>query len=685
MFGFGRDLRSESSKERTSAERMDAMEQRAFSALSAGGSDGASSVRSSDAFSDLASEDGFPSTSSDAGRRRLFLQNKGRGSRFAARVREESLRQEASGRVSPLTATAPTMRGTSSTTRNPVSSSSFDIAENARLALEAKDAQLNKMAARLAELERQRDAEMKDRVRTEVDAFSGAANDLEAEMANAMKNLRSQGSGSGNGSVEKFALSGFASRDDDGKDGNRSARMGEEPISEALHSRAKTPDREPTTTAAPRDERAEDARSVGFDVRTPEPGTRVEGGVLTSSGRIVASALKTTSSVGTHRGKESISPASMTQKNVVFNREEAYSDAGVMLDPQEIDALRAELREVRQALKSAFGVSEKLVAQCEKKNRELKEKNLAIKLAREEVERAREEVRIAKETTKSSSWIDDILNEVEGDARLRVALETLNKCKDLNAKLLQVMKTSIGVNAETSPGVVFNILPTVTSLATRGDVADAMVQAGALIAIANSLDLFAKDVAVCRRAMQAVGSICRAGGSDASTQDDEIVELRVNLTNAAIEQAASSVLKAVETHLKDAPLCELGCDVVRAFVEYGDLEFIKTLVEDMRVIQMMCEVSQSHPNDERAQRASSLVIAALATTNEQTKEIVERSGGFALVRRCAAELGIDDALRVYPAMRRWLSGKKTKEELERDEASTRERFDDVDDDFVDNL
>lgn len=193
MFGFGRDLRSESSKERTSAERMDAMEQRAFSALSAGGSDGASSVRSSDAFSDLASEDGFPSTSSDAGRRRLFLQNKGRGSRFAARVREESLRQEASGRVSPLTATAPTMRGTSSTTRNPVSSSSFDIAENARLALEAKDAQLNKMAARLAELERQRDAEMKDRVRTEVDAFSGAANDLEAEMANAMKNLRSQG------------------------------------------------------------------------------------------------------------------------------------------------------------------------------------------------------------------------------------------------------------------------------------------------------------------------------------------------------------------------------------------------------------------------------------------------------------------------------------------------------------
>ncbi|OUS44904.1 hypothetical protein BE221DRAFT_77907 [Ostreococcus tauri] len=431
------------------------------------------------------------------------------------------------------------------------------------------------MAARLAELERQRDAEMKDRVRTEVDAFSGAANDLEAEMANAMKNLRSQGSGSGNGS---------------------------------------------------------DARSVGFDVRTPEPGTRVEGGVLTSSGRIVASALKTTSS-------------------------EAYSDAGVMLDPQEIDALRAELREVRQALKSAFGVSEKLVAQCEKKNRELKEKNLAIKLARE-----------------------------EGDARLRVALETLNKCKDLNAKLLQVMKTSIGVNAETSPGVVFNILPAVTSLATRGDVADAMVQAGALIAIANSLDLFAKDVAVCRRAMQAVGSICRAGGSDASTQDDEIVELRVNLTNAAIEQAASSVLKAVETHLKDAPLCELACDVVRAFVEYGDLEFIKTLVDDMRVVQRMCEVSQSHPNDERAQRASSLAIAALATTNEQTKEIVERSGGFALVRRCAAELGIDDALRVYPAMRRWLSGKKTKEELERDEASTRERFDDdVDDDFVDNL
>ena len=75
----------------------------------------------------------------------------------------------------------------------------FDVVENARLALEAKDAQLQKMAARLAELERAKDEEQIGRARGEMREFQAQATDLEGEMKEAMRRLRGGGDA---GSVE---------------------------------------------------------------------------------------------------------------------------------------------------------------------------------------------------------------------------------------------------------------------------------------------------------------------------------------------------------------------------------------------------------------------------------------------------------------------------------------------------
>ena len=524
-------------------------------------------------------------------------------------------------------------------------SGSFDIAENARLALEAKDAQLQKMAARLAALEREREENVARMVRDEVDAFGSAANDLESEMRNALKNLRV---GRGGAAPAEMMRSDAEARDDEG---SVSARGAAAPA---------TPN--PLTPTLERI-----AGGDGESAHTPEPvkaGVRVDGGILTPSGRVVPGALKTKSSSGATPA--TTTTAGNTPRTVAFNRDEieTYSDAGLALEPHEVDAMRAELREVRAALKSAFGVSEKLVAQCEKKNRELKEKTLAIKLAREEIESERAELKRLQDELARRRDADD--GKAVGDVpeRLKKALETLAGAKKLNAELLLVMKTAIGVNVETSPGVVFAILPALSSLAVRGDIADAMAQGGALNALAGVLDLFAADATVCKRAIDAIIAMCRAGGSDAATHDDEIVALRVRLTNAAIESCAESVIRASRDHVADSGLCEIACETVRAFVEFGNLERVRTLVDELDVVDAVCSISKAHPRDEGAQRASSMALAALATTDEKTKRVVERYGGFALLTRCATELGIDDATRAYPQLKRWLFGKQTREDAE---------------------
>ena len=53
-----------------------------------------------------------------------------------------------------------------------------------------------------------------------------------------------------------------------------------------------------------------------------------------------------------------------------------------------------------------------------------------------------------------------------------------------------------------------------------------------------------------------------------------------------------------------------------------------------------------------------------------------------MIARCADELGVDDAAREFPQVKRWISGVKTREDRERKERSTT-TADDDDEDGVD--
>ena len=212
--------------------------------------------------------------------------------------------------------------GGTGTGRVSASTSTFDVAENARLALEAKDAQLRRMAARVAALEAERDAEAVSAVEADARAFEGAANSLEDDMRAALEEIRAGGSDIGSdrasgpktpareepreSAAEAYAPVAFASRD-----GEEDEAMIEE-----------------------RDDADEDDDGSSGRRERPEPikpSVPVEGGYLTPSGKLVGSALKrktdgkpSSSTAGTPAPRDA---GAATHKTVVFNDRDEYSDA----------------------------------------------------------------------------------------------------------------------------------------------------------------------------------------------------------------------------------------------------------------------------------------------------------------------------------------------------------------------
>jgi len=567
------------------------------------------------------------------------------------------------------------------------STTTFDVAENARLALEAKDAQLQKMAARLAALEAERDAEAKAAVAADARAFEGAANSLEDEMRAAFEQIRGGGSDRGSdggsgprtptrerrrrGDAEAFTPVSFASRDGD---------EDEEAIEEDHRDDDDDDDEEEGSRATPRAGRPEPIK----------PSVPVEGGYLTPSGKFVGSALKRKTS----DGKPPLTPGTpaprdtvaATPKTVVFNDHDEYSDApSAPVDASVVEELQTELREVRAALKSAFGVSEKLVAQCEKKNRELQEKNLAVKLAREEVDKSRAELRdvvaaaaAERKSAAASASVRGRATDEELRERLSDAMNALKVSQALNEQLMRVMTSSVGVNVEASPEVVFAVLPVLAGLAVRGDFAEALAAGGAFDALDGALDIFAADASVCRRALECILCMSHAGETSAHATDDDVMRLRSKLANEAIDACGRSIVRCAEDHVKDARVSETACSIALSFAECAEFEKISFFVRECRAVDVVCKITATHAANERVQRAGTCALAALATCDERTKRAVERRGGIDLIARCANELGVDDAVRMYPQVKRWISGVKSREDRERKGSRTRD--DDEDDD-----
>ena len=89
------------------------------------------------------------------------------------------------------------------------STSTFDVAENARLALEAKDAQLRRMAARVAALEAERDAEAVSAVEADARAFVECVCVANAAMALVARDVAKRRGMDGTRAFAKTLVVGF--------------------------------------------------------------------------------------------------------------------------------------------------------------------------------------------------------------------------------------------------------------------------------------------------------------------------------------------------------------------------------------------------------------------------------------------------------------------------------------------
>lgn len=584
-------------------------------------------------------------------------------------------------------------RGTASV--KPNTSGSFDIAENARLALEAKDVQLAKMAARLEAVMREKQELEASRSRGEMSAFASQADDLDAEMKAALRGLRGNDRASNgydmNGLHNSTAtVNPFARRGDEGGGGLDDDSDDEAPGPSRRN--AQMPNG--ATRAQYDDDDGED--NDGHHTPQPpsiKPGVRVEGGYLTPSGRVVGSALKTESSA-----LKSVDGGGTNDRRVVFNHEEQFSDAGAPFEAVEVAELRRELREIRGALKSAFSVSEQLVEQCEKKNMEIKEKNAALKLAREELLQARDDLRAAREGQNEAEKRTNALlrGDFNVDELRRHLSTTLRALDDSNAfakECIKIIQQSVGVNVELSPDVVFSILPVLSSLSIRGEMAEAMVDAGVLNSLVNALEMFKSDGAICADALDAIQAICRTGLDAAIvTQDEQLIALRGTLTDDAIKTCARSVVACGHQCVSNAVVCEAIAGVALAFAEFGDFPNIQYLVGECEMVDVLVQSCVKHANDEGVQRATTCALAAYAVCDGSTKRVVESLGGFALIKRCVNELNVDDAVRLFPPVRRWISSSKSSsrtgdQRRRRDDQRERAEAEDLnasDDDIIDD-
>ena len=178
------------------------------------------------------------------------------------------------------------------------------------------------------------------------------------------------------------------------------------------------------------------------------------------------------------------------------------------MDASVVEELQTELREVRAALKSAFSVSEKLVAQCEKKNREIQEKTMAVKLARE---RWRSHAPTRAPPCAAANAERTSANGAPRTRRRRRARRASRR-RDENARdESNAQRTAHARHhvererqrRDESRGGVRR-LARLGGIGVRGDFAEALASGGAFDALEYALDVFAADASVCRRALECV-------------------------------------------------------------------------------------------------------------------------------------------------------------------------------------
>ena len=520
----------------------------------------------------------------------------------------------------------------------------FELAENARLALEAKSAQVEGLKVKLAAAEaalRERDEREREeqaaRASSEHAGVMHEADRLGDEMKGALGNVKAFMRRAWTGAGQTAS-----SETDDVTAGNRTperratnARDGPHTPSSAMRSKAKT--------------------SI-----VEKPAAR--GAYLRAGGD---SPGGDSSLVGRQRPKTVAFVGDREQRRLEREGEVVADNA----------RLRRTVGELEQRLKRLARVARRATDAAESKFADERAARLDAEAACERLRAALEEVGGAGR----SSGVGDEVGKVGAFGRSLVEeLETSRSaCRDV----LLVARCAARVNAS-DPAAIVAALPALAALAgeRQGDTAHALADNGVVASAAAVMEAHGRDSSVAKAGCELIATLARGGGPSVlrglagSARKAAAAVARDFTTPAsggggggggragsqkfsarspAAHNPSVAVVDALRRHANDAATCAAAADAAWAASHHGGVAVASRLLAD-GVVAALADAMALHPTDHDVVSKGSHAVCCVAATSAANAAEAASQGGAAAVAAAMSD-GAADAIAAYPSTERWVA------------------------------
>ena len=528
----------------------------------------------------------------------------------------------------------------------------FELAENARLALEAKSAQVEGLKVKLAAAEaalrehdeRERE-EQRARASSEHAGVMHEADRLGDEMKGALGNVKA---------FVRRAWTGAATASEtDVTAGNR------------------TPERTTTTTTTTNAERD------GFP-RTPSSAMR---------SKAKTSIVEKPAARGAYlRGGDAPGGDSLTggqrPKTVAFvgDREQRRleREGEVVADNAR---LRRTIGELERRLKRLARVARRA---CDAAESKFADERAARLDAEEACERLRAALEEAERAGVASSGLGKNVGKNVGQnvgTFGRSLVEELETSRSTCRDVLLVARCAARVNAA-DPDAIVAALPALAALAgeRQGDTAHALADNGVAVSAAAAMEAHARNASVAKAGCELIATLARGGGPSvprglAGSARKAAAAVARDFTTAAsasgggggggragspkisARSAAANpsvaVVDALRRHANDAATCAAAADAAWAAAHHGGVAVAARLLAD-GAVAALADAMALHPTDHEVVSKGSHAVCCVASTSAGNATEAASQGGAAAVAAAMRD-GAADAIAAYPSTERWVA------------------------------
>ena len=507
---------------------------------------------------------------------------------------------------------------------------SFDVSDNARLALENKQAEVDALRAKLSAAEdalKARDARQKDLerrlARHEGDAVMQEAASLNDMMTNAIRDVRGFFSRAGS------APSATPPANADDADASPLAWLdGDDDGAGGVPVRRRETSPEESVDGEPRG-----ARASALKPRSRSMLSRsTTGGDRTRDGSASASTLA-----------DETKPKPKSKSRVAFVDDS--EQARLIKEGDYVAALAASRRKCAElaetlAAREASLESTRRRAETTKASLTAASAKLEDEIARRK--RAESRLELAKFGARDGGDGDD------EDGETQTLRRTLTRARDIVRDALGAAASAasagvpVGIRRDdaffrfdAAAATAAAALPALAALAHAKTLADGrerpgrvardMLALGAANAATEAMAAYPRDAAVATRACELLAALARGAAADGSK------DARDAAANVAVASAASSIVHALREHRSDGDACAWGAEATGALAEAGGAKAARAFAE-AGAAEALADAARWHPSDEDVVGAVARAVARLAAADASVEDALERSGAAEIAR-----------------------------------------------------